>query len=79
LKEVDVQGLQFAMVDPDKTGKTYAAGTCNRTLAILKTMRKYAVQLEVVELFYNLNNFRKMLGCFLLHIKVKNHADITNQ
>jgi len=49
LKAIDIQNLQFAMVDRSKTGKTYAAGTCNRTLAVLKTMGKYAVQLEVIE------------------------------
>lgn len=49
LKAVEVQGLQFSMADLDKTGKTYSAATCNRTLAVLKTMGKYAVQLEVVE------------------------------
>ncbi len=49
VKAVDIQSLQFAMADSDMAGKTYSAATCNRTLAVLKTMGKYAVQLEVVE------------------------------
>jgi integrase len=66
LRTIDVQQLHLALADQiNKYGKPYAPATCNQALMIIKSMTKYAVNLDVIHTdiclpvkLFRLNNAR---------------------
>lgn len=66
LRTIDVQQLHLSLSDKiNKYGKPYAPATCNQALMIIKSMTKYAVNLDVIDTdiclpvkLFRLNNAR---------------------
>lgn len=50
LKAIDIQRLQMDMLSGEGFTKAYAPATCNRTLALLKTMGQQAVAWGIIEI-----------------------------